>query len=256
MSPLASGCWWVSVIRESRQVLFLGLRTELAALSLIGCRAGDTPFYPDPSTVRLCFFRGRERRSVYRQCAQTAPKTKPRLHASTAPTGPPGLRKDSGPSRSPPSNQAHQGAELPVLAVQAERQPAVIDYDLTARENEVLALLVEGLSNPEIAERLVVLGFFDEVISQLPSAELAADLRARVAAVLRTAVEDRPLAAPGGDEEEHRLCRRRRRRGRRRRQPVGGPAGGGILAGRCPRGGRRGGACPPGSRRRWQCRAR
>lgn len=38
---------------------------------------------------------------------------------------------------------------------------------------------------PEVAERLVVLGFFDEVISQLPSAELAADLRARVAAKLK-----------------------------------------------------------------------
>ena len=46
-------------------------------------------------------------------------------------------------------------------------------------------MMVEGLKNNEIAERLVVLGFFDEVISQLPSAELAADLRARVAAKLK-----------------------------------------------------------------------
>jgi Fe-S cluster assembly protein SufD len=37
---------------------------------------------------------------------------------------------------------------------------------------------------PEVAERLVILGFFDEVIEQLPSAELAADLRARVTAKL------------------------------------------------------------------------
>lgn len=34
---------------------------------------------------------------------------------------------------------------------------------------------------PEIAERLVVLGFFDEVLSQLPAAAIAADLRAAVA---------------------------------------------------------------------------
>ncbi len=37
---------------------------------------------------------------------------------------------------------------------------------------------------PEIAERLVVLGFFDEVLSQLPAAAIAADLRAAVAAKL------------------------------------------------------------------------
>ncbi len=38
---------------------------------------------------------------------------------------------------------------------------------------------------PEIAERLVVLGFFDEVLSQLPAATIAADLRSAVAAKLR-----------------------------------------------------------------------
>jgi Fe-S cluster assembly protein SufD len=37
---------------------------------------------------------------------------------------------------------------------------------------------------PETAERLVVLGFFDEVLSQLPVGPLAADLRAQVAAKL------------------------------------------------------------------------
>lgn len=37
---------------------------------------------------------------------------------------------------------------------------------------------------PEIAERLVVLGFFDEVLAQLPAAAIAADLRAAVATKL------------------------------------------------------------------------
>lgn len=37
---------------------------------------------------------------------------------------------------------------------------------------------------PEIAERLVVLGFFDEVISQLPAGAIADDLRERVSAKL------------------------------------------------------------------------
>lgn len=37
---------------------------------------------------------------------------------------------------------------------------------------------------PEIAERLVVLGFFDEVLTQLPAQDLAVELRARVAAKL------------------------------------------------------------------------
>ncbi len=40
--------------------------------------------------------------------------------------------------------------------IQASREPASPGADLTEREQEVLALLVEGLSNNQIAERLVV----------------------------------------------------------------------------------------------------
>jgi Fe-S cluster assembly protein SufD len=48
---------------------------------------------------------------------------------------------------------------------------------------------------PEVAERLVVLGFFEEVISQLPAGALADDLRARVAAKLDLGGSDRGVAA-------------------------------------------------------------
>ena len=46
--------------------------------------------------------------------------------------------------------------EATTALVQSTRKTSTLRYELTARELEVLALIVEGLNNPEIAERLGV----------------------------------------------------------------------------------------------------
>jgi NarL family two-component system response regulator LiaR len=51
---------------------------------------------------------------------------------------------------------APEATQALIQASRAASEPARPGFDLTEREHEVLELMVEGLTNPEIAERLVV----------------------------------------------------------------------------------------------------
>lgn len=58
--------------------------------------------------------------------------------------------------RSAYAGRATLATEAAEALVHAARQPSPLGYDLTEREHEVLKLMVDGLSNTQIAQKLIV----------------------------------------------------------------------------------------------------